>query len=106
MFRHIDYVAELVGPEHVGIGTDYVKQYPVSDFADWWQAVDGAEWPWGVDAWPDPSGTQIPNGEGRCFAPAQLPGLVAEMLDHGYSRETIAGILGGNFRRVYAAAAR
>ncbi len=106
MFRHVDYVAELVGPEHVGIGTDYVKQYPVSDFADWWQVVDGAEWPWGVDAWPDPSGTQIPNGEGRCFAPEQLPELVGVMLDHGYARDTIAGILGGNFRRVYAAAAR
>ena len=28
MFRHIDYVVNLVGPEHVGIGTDYLKDKP------------------------------------------------------------------------------
>jgi membrane dipeptidase len=106
MFRHVDYVVSLVGPEHVGIGTDYVKQYPISDFAEWWTAVDSPEWPHGVDAWPDPSGTQIPNGEGRCFSPEQLPELVDVMLDHGYPKETIMGILGANFRRVYSEAGR
>src|SRR5258705_8588111 len=25
VFRHIDYTATLVGPQHVGLGTDYVK---------------------------------------------------------------------------------
>jgi membrane dipeptidase len=105
MFRHVDYIAELVGPEHVGIGTDYIKQYPQDEYSDWWAASDLPDWPDSTYAWPDPTGTQIANGDSRCFAPEQLVELVGQMLARGYSAAVIRGILGGNFRRAYAAAA-
>jgi len=93
VFRHIDYVASLVGPEHVGLGTDYVK-----DMDSIWRAIREAK----DTSWPDPTGTQL--YEGGCFQPEQLRELVQVMLAHGYPKQVILGILGENFRRVYAAA--
>lgn len=93
MFRHIDYVANLVGPRHVGIGTDFVD-----DMAGTWAA---ARTQMGM-SWPDPTGTQFMHGE--CFQPEQLPELVELMLAHDYKDEDVKGILGENFRRVFAVA--
>ena len=90
VFRHIDYMVNLVGPEHVGLGTDYVE-----DMISVWDAIRGQK----DLGWPDPTGTQIT--EGRCFEPEQLPELVAIMLSHGYPHSSIQGILGENFCRVY-----
>jgi membrane dipeptidase len=91
MFRHIDYISSLVGPQHVGLGTDYVK-----DLAPIWGRVKMQK----EVAWPDPTGTQL--YEGVSFRPEQLGDLVQEMLAHGYSTEVMRGILGGNFKRIYA----
>jgi membrane dipeptidase len=93
MFRHIDYVATLVGPQHVGLGTDYVK-----NMAAVWEAIRAAK----ETSWPDPTGTQL--YEGGCFQPEQLVQLVEAMLAHGYPAGVIEGILGANFRRVYTIA--
>lgn len=110
MFRHIDYIASLVGPEHVGLGTDYVRILPLKDFLPEWEATSSIRsarsWPDSTDAWTDPTGTQIAVEEGRCFAPEQLTELVAIMLEHGYAENVISGILGGNFKRVYREAER
>jgi membrane dipeptidase len=91
LFRHIDHIATLAGPEHVGLGTDYVK-----DMNGVWQSIRAQK----DTAWPDPTGTQL--YEGGCFQPEQLGELVAIMLSHGYSTKAIEGILGANFRRIYA----
>lgn len=91
VFRHIDHIASLVGPQHVGLGTDYVKNMHLV-----WAAIRASK----DTSWPDPSGTQL--YEGGCFQPEQLAELVRIMLDHGYSPAAIEGILGRNFRRVYA----
>lgn len=106
MFRHIDYIATLVGPEHVGLGTDYVGIFPAQSYPAAWQAIEaqGKSWPDPSNAWRDPTGTQIPFAESSCFRPEQLSELIEMMLRHGYSRDVIRGILGGNFRRVYVAA--
>jgi membrane dipeptidase len=93
VFRHLDYVATLVGPRHVGLGLDYVR-----NIAEAWEAVRAQK----DTAWPDPTGTQL--YEGACFQPEQLGELVGIMLSHGYSRDVIKGILGANFRRIYAMA--
>ena len=92
LWRHIDHIASLVGPEHIGIGTDYVK-----DMESLWRAVR----PLKEALFPDPTGTQL--YEGGCFQPEQLPDLIECLLAHGYSDRTVAGILGGNFRRVFRA---
>jgi membrane dipeptidase len=93
LFRHIDHIAALVGPEHVGLGTDYVK-----DMSSVWEAMRAQK----ETAWPDPTGTQL--YEGSCFQPEQLAELVKVMLRRGYSSEAVKGILGANFKRVYATA--
>jgi membrane dipeptidase len=107
LFRHIDYMVSLVGPEHVGLGTDYVSVFPVKDHEEVWRAFSAKEksWPDAANAWPDPIGTQIPVEDSHCFKPEQLIELVTLMLAHGYSQEAIRGILGANFKRVYAAVA-
>lgn len=106
MFRHIDYVATLVGPEHVGLGTDFVNIFPVKNHLPAWEAMDETckSWPEAANAWPDPSGAQIPVENSYCFRPEQLAELVAIMLAHGYTVGVVKGILAANFRRVYAAA--
>jgi len=93
VFRHIDHIASLVGPQHVGLGADYVQ-----NMQSVWDAICAAK----DSSWPDPTGTQL--YEGGCFQPEQLAELVDIMLGNGYSVEAIKGILGANFRRVYAMA--
>ena len=89
VFRHIDHVVQLVGPDHAGIGTDFID-----DLAPVWRAIEET----GGDAW-HPYGPQ--RYEGVAFAPEQLNELVEIMISNGYSDDAIAGILGSNFRRVY-----
>ncbi len=92
LFRHLDHVVNLVGPEHVAIGTDYVR-----DMESLWPLMDPSD----DSPWRDPYGTQI--YAGICFQPEQLPELVGMMADHGYPDAAIRGILGGNMKRVYRA---
>ena len=92
VFRHIDHVVQLVGPTHVGIGTDFID-----DMDPVWPSIIEAK----DGMWRDPSGTQI--YEGVSFAPEQLEDLVEIMLQQNYSDDVVKAILGGNFRRVYDA---
>jgi membrane dipeptidase len=91
MARHIEYVVDLAGIDHVGIGVDSVldpqelpkllKLYP--------------------DAWPDPAMREV---QTLAFAqPEQLPKLTEELLNLGYGEDGVKKILGGNFLRVAAA---
>src|SRR5262245_17264149 len=93
LFRHIDHVASLAGPQHVGLGTDYVENMPAV-----WESIRAQK----ETSWPDPTGTQL--YEGECFQPEQLAKLVEIMLAHAYPIDAVRGILGLNFKRVYAAA--
>lgn len=89
VFRHIDHVVQMVGPEHAGIGTDFID-----DLAPVWKAIEET----GGDAW-HPNGPQ--RYEGVAFAPEQLNELAQIMISNGYDDDAIGGILGNNFRRVY-----
>ncbi len=92
MFRHVDYIAGLVGAEHLAIGLDYVKDMD-------------AIWKWTLDnptAWPANNGDFAPPPAHA--QPEQILELAAMMLSHGYSDAAVRGILGGNFLRVLAAA--
>jgi len=90
MVRHIDYIVNLVGVEHVGLGVDSVldrdelpkllKLYP--------------------HAWPDPAMREV---ESIAFAQLeQLPQITQELLKLGYDDDSVKKILGGNFLRVAA----
>lgn len=88
MFRHIDYTVGLVGPRHVGIGLDFVKN---------WEP-----WSRGIQARPD----QWPPNEGeappitRFVQPEQLEDITELMLRKGYGEDDVRDILGRNFLRV------
>lgn len=118
MLKHINYVAELIGPENVGIGTDYVS--------------DG----WGREPFePRPAtpadttvGARQTSFGGRFnqmdlhqaahlhasggdsigpdwrdihyIGPEQMPELTELMLKQGYSEKEVRGILGENIMRV------
>jgi membrane dipeptidase len=84
--RNIDHVAQLVGPEHVAIGLDYV--------------FDTAEADAYIARFPE---TYPPEQyrSGRTFIrPEQLVEVVAALLQRGYSEAAIKAILGGNFLRL------
>ncbi len=86
MARHIDYAVELVGPQHVGIGTDYVFD---SDDLDA-ELANSQIFPASYR-----SGPQV-----DFFPPEQLARLEAELARRGYPAGDIAAIMGGNFLRV------
>lgn len=88
MFRHLDHIVNLVGPQHAGIGLDYVK-----DVAGFWKSVEDTP-----DIWPDNQGK--PNRHTKFAQPEQIEELVELMCRRGYADEDIRGILGGNFYRV------
>ena len=88
MFEHIDYMSTLVGPQHVGIGLDYVKDL-------------SAIWKWTLEnpeLWPANNG--LPAPKPAHAQPEQISELAALMLSRGYSEQDVRGILGGNFLRV------
>ena len=88
MFKHIDYIANLVGPEYVGLGLDYVRD--VDGFWDWVRYNDFM--------WPKNEKQERTNS--RFAQPEQVLELVDLMLNSGYSESDAKAILGGNFRRV------
>ena len=87
---HVEYLLDLVGPDHVGIGLDYFFETEVdASFQDAFAANE--------DFWPR---DQYPDGTIRCAAPAQLRGLTAELLSRGRRDADVRAVLGANFLRV------
>jgi membrane dipeptidase len=85
--RHLDYAVGLIGPEHVGLGLDYV--FDVTEMSDI------------VAKNPE----MFPPNEGygaklEMLAPESIPVVVEGLLKLGYSNESLRAILGGNFLRV------
>ena len=89
MVRHIDYVVELVGPEHVALGLDYMTPLHCQVLSDFYKGdlskVALPELPWGF------------------FSPTQVPLLLGKLLAKGYSQKALRGIMGENFLRVATA---
>ncbi len=85
MLRHIDYMVELIGIEHVALGMDFVKYDGPRNLRD------------GHDPRAEPPVI-------RGFEEIEdLPNLVDGLLRHGYGETDIAAILGGNHLRVLSA---
>lgn len=86
--RHLQYVADLVGPEHVGIGLDYV--------------FDKQELYDHIKARPDlfPPERGYSSEELNMVEPEQISGIVEMLLQAGWSDAHISCVLGGNNLRV------
>lgn len=88
LVRHIDHVAQLVGPEHVGLGLDVVfYQQFMTKLYDSGSMMSQRGYP--RPPWDD-------------IKPEDLPELVEALDRHGYDEVAILGILGENFLRVAA----
>ncbi|MGH6893973.1 MAG: dipeptidase [Dongiaceae bacterium] len=88
---HVSHVAELVGPEHVGISLDYAFDAGNVD------NLVGANHKY----WPPSEGYGA--GPTAYLPPKQLPEVVETMLRRGFREREIIGVLGGNFLRVASA---
>jgi membrane dipeptidase len=86
--RHIDHVAQLVGPQHVGLGLDTVFYQPFMEKL--------------YDSGPLMAQRGYPRPPWADVKPEALPELVDELDRHGYDETAIFGILGENFLRVAA----
>lgn len=90
MVRHIDYLCDLVGAAHVGLGLDFVFVRGVDDDPP---GLDRAQW------WPPEAG--YGDFTGLTFAtPEQLPEITEALLRRNYPEADVRAILGGNFLRV------
>lgn len=85
--RHVRYVADLVGPAHVGIGLDYVfDSQELDDF---------------VTGNPQIFPPELGYGAGiRMIEPERIPVIAEALLASGWSDADLAGFLGGNNLRV------
>lgn len=84
--RHIDHVAQLVGPRHVGFGLDVVF------YQDFMAQL--------YDAGPLMAQRGYPRPPWADVKPEDLPALVDALLRLGYDDEAVLGVLGQNFMRV------
>ena len=87
ILKHIDYVVDLVGANHVGLGLDYVFDQQELD------VYIGSR----PDIFPPEYGYQ------RRIAmvePERIPAIAEALLARGYSEEEVKGILGHNNLRV------
>ena len=92
---HFDHVSKLIGPEHVGVGSDMDL--------------------WGYDAMPPEANKQLRAGYKGSYAfrekidveglnhPKRMFDLTEGLIRRKYSDAAIQGILGGNFKRVLSA---
>ncbi|HEX4182803.1 MAG TPA: membrane dipeptidase [Caulobacteraceae bacterium] len=87
LLKQVDYIADRVGPEHVGIGLDWVF-----DLQSLLAGVQRAG-----DTYPDKA---YGNFEMKIAQPEQLPELTDGLLRRGYAEADIRGVLGLNWLRV------
>jgi membrane dipeptidase len=83
MLYHIDYIANLVGVEHLALGPDFVDYMRIP--------IDpaGAEFSREIN---------VPDGFENVTA---MPNVTAGLVQRRYDEAAIRGILGGNFLRVF-----
>lgn len=86
LVRHIEYVMDLVGPQHVGIGLDYV--------------VDKQELIDYIQGRPDVFPPEKFNDYLAMAEPERLPEVAELLLKNGHSETDVRGVMGGNFLRV------
>jgi membrane dipeptidase len=87
-FKHLDYVAQMVGPQYVGFGLDYLADVaPLVAFIE----ARPDEWPGKEQGAWEPM---------AFFGPDRLDQVTELMAKAGYSDDAIRGVLGENWLRI------
>ena len=88
---HIDYMVKLTGPDHVGIGMDYIDGRTEEDLEvilrTFKKPVGRIPYPWVY-----PKGIESVD---------KFPNITQGLIERGYCADDIKKILGGNFARVF-----
>jgi membrane dipeptidase len=86
LFDVVDYYYRLIGPDHIGLGLDFVydSEAMMSNMVSFAFQGHSANY----------------DKMRNYFEPEQLPRLIAMMLSRGYSDDDLRKILGGNFMRI------
>lgn len=93
--EHIDYVANLVGIDHVALGMDFTENMP-RDFLSpvaWGGAQLSADRP-SLSPWPIPYARDIDDA-------TKFPNVTRELLRRGYAEADVEKVLGGNWLRLF-----
>jgi membrane dipeptidase len=90
LVRHIDYMAEMIGPDKVGIGLDFALDDEALTVGGDLNDDDHAYWP----------ARQYGDGNIGFIDPAEFPRVTEALLARGYDDDQVRGILGENFLRV------
>jgi membrane dipeptidase len=86
---HVDYIVELVGIEHVGLGADFIRQV---NRATGGEPIVGGLLPPGMASDAAIEGLEGPEG---------YPNLVDVLRRRGYDSDALEAILSGNFLRLF-----
>ena len=97
----IDDLVDLIGIDHVGIGTDFTQDQP-EPFWLYISSQQGTKYPAFCT---DPNKVWVVNDPtfypSELQAPDDLPRLADSLLHRGYSEEDVMKILGGNWMRLF-----
>jgi membrane dipeptidase len=85
LVRHVDHVAQLVGPDHVGLSFDYV--YDQQELLGYLASMP--------ETFPEAYSEGVP-----MLGPEALPAVVRGLIARGYDEAALQAILGGNWMRV------
>ena len=85
---HIDHIAQLVGPQHIGIGLDWVYD---TQALTRMLAIHAGRYEGGSNY----------DVEFHFAGPDVIPAIADELATRGYAQTDIKGILGGNMMRVF-----
>lgn len=99
LLKHVDYIAELVGIDHIGLGLDFEyvgesMQEASKTHYDYFVKTGQ----WDPKDYPPPP-YYYPSGldDPRCY-----PNLTKALLERGYDEAETKKVLGGNFMRAYS----
>ena len=99
LLKHVDYIAQLVGIDYVGLGIDfeYIDESMQKDsLAHYEYFVKTGQW--NPKDYPPPP-YYYPEG---LDDPRYFPNLTKALLERGYDEDETKKVLGGNFMRVYS----